>query len=92
MNAAGWRARAGRSAVRRSSSRISCAWSTLGRYIPTPDLQPPQELDPLFGAFARAFLAEHAVEIKPKTREFYENLLEQHLASYFEKQRVSQLS
>jgi Phage integrase, N-terminal SAM-like domain len=46
----------------------------------------------LFGAFARAFLAEHAVEIKPATREFYENLLEQHLAPYFEKLRLTQIS
>jgi integrase len=63
-----------------------------GAYVPAPDARPSQEQDPLFGAFARAFLAEHAVEIKPKTREFYENLLEQHLAPYFEKQRLTQIS
>jgi len=63
-----------------------------GAYVPTPDARPTEEQDPLFGAFARAFLAEHAVEIKPATREFYENLLEQHLAPYFEKQRLTQIS
>lgn len=63
-----------------------------GAYVPTPDARPPHEQDPLFGAFARAFLAEHAVEIKPKTREFYENLLEQHPAPQFEKQRLTQIS
>jgi integrase len=63
-----------------------------GAYVPTPDARPSQEQDPLFGVFARAFLAEHAVEIKPKTREFYENLLEQHVAPYFEKQRLTQIS
>jgi integrase len=63
-----------------------------GAYLPTPDARPTEEQDPLFGSFARAFLAEHAVEIKPKTREFYENLLEQHLAPYFEKQRLTQIS
>jgi len=61
-------------------------------YAPTPDARPYEERDPLFGAFARTFLAEHAVEIKPATREFYENLLEQHLAPHFEKQRVTQIS
>jgi Phage integrase, N-terminal SAM-like domain len=63
-----------------------------GAYVATPDARPTQEQDPLFGGFARAFLAEHAVEVKPKTREFYENLLEQHLAPYFEKQRLTQIS
>jgi integrase len=63
-----------------------------GAYIPTPDARPSQEQDPLFGAFARAFLAEHAGEIKPKTREFYDNLLEQHPAPYFEKPRLTQIS
>jgi hypothetical protein len=36
-----------------------------GAYVPTADARPSEEQDPLFGAFARAFLAEHAVEIKP---------------------------
>ena len=63
-----------------------------GAYFSTPNARPPHEQDPLFGAFARALLAEHAVEVKPKTREFYENLLEQHLAPQFEKQRLTQIS
>ncbi len=63
-----------------------------GAYVPTPDARPSEEQDPLFGPFARAFLAEHAVEIKPATRGFYENLLEQHLAPYFEKQHLTQIS
>lgn len=63
-----------------------------GAYVPSPDARPTEEQDPLFGLFARAFLAEHAVEIRPKTREFYANLLEQHLAPYFEKQRLTQIS
>ena len=63
-----------------------------GAYVPTPDARPTEEQDPLFGGFARAFLAEHAVEIGPKTRAFYANLLENHLAPYFEKRRLTQIS
>ena len=63
-----------------------------GAYVPTPDARPTEEQDPLFGGFARAFLAEHAVEIGPKTRAFYANLLENHLAPYFDKRRLSQIS
>jgi integrase len=63
-----------------------------GAYAPTPDARPTREQDPLFGVFARAFLAEHAVEVKPATREFYENVLEQHVAPYFEKRRLTQIT
>ena len=63
-----------------------------GAYVPTPDARPTEEQDPLFGGFARAFLAEHAVEIGPKTRAFYANLLENLLAPYFEKRRLTQIS
>ncbi|HEY3946000.1 MAG TPA: hypothetical protein VGL78_12305 [Solirubrobacteraceae bacterium] len=74
------------------SSRTFVRLVQAGAYVPTPDARLSQEQDPLFGAFARAFLAEHAVEITPKTCEFYENLLEQHLAPYCEKQRLTQIS
>ena len=34
-----------------------------GVYRPTPDAVLTEDRDPIFGAFARAFLAEHAVEV-----------------------------
>jgi integrase len=63
-----------------------------GVYIPTPDTAPIEERDPLFGQFARSFLAEHAVEIVPNTRAFYAGLLEHHLSAYFEQSRLSQIT
>ena len=63
-----------------------------GVYIPTPDTVPIEERDPLFGQFARSFLAEHAVEIVPNTRAFYAGLLEHHLSAYFEQSRLSQIT
>lgn len=85
------RARAGRAGARRSSLRTSCVWS---RRAPTCRLRihGHRRSRLRYSASLRAFLAEHAVEIKPATREFYENLLEQHLAPYFEKQRLTQIS
>ncbi len=61
-------------------------------YIPTPDAVPTEDRDPAFGAFARTFLAEHAVETAPNTRDLNENLLEHHLAPYFERLRLSQIT
>jgi integrase len=61
-------------------------------YIPTPDAVPTEDRDPAFGAFARTFLAEHAVETAPNTRDLNENLLEHHLAPYFERIRLSQIT
>ena len=63
-----------------------------GVYTPTPDAIPIEERDPLFGQFARSFLAEHAVEIGPNTRAFYAGLLEHHLSAYFEQSRLSQIT
>ncbi len=63
-----------------------------GVYRPTPDAVPTEDRDPIFGAFARAFLAEHAVEVKPNTRDLDENLLEHHLAPFFEQIRLSQIT
>jgi len=60
-----------------------------GVYLPTPDTIPVEERDPLFGQFARSFLAEHAVEVGPNTRAFYAGLLAHHLAPYFEHSRLS---
>jgi integrase len=60
-------------------------------YVPTPDVVPTAERDPCFGPFARAYLAEHAVEIRPNTRDFYDGLLENHLAPFFEQTRLSQI-
>ena len=63
-----------------------------GVYVPTPDRVPIEERDPVFGQFARSFLAEHAVEIGPNTRAFYAGLLEHHLSPYFEQSRLSQIT
>ncbi len=63
-----------------------------GVYRPTPDAVPTEERDPIFGAFARAFLAEHAIEVKPNTRDLDENLLEHHLAPVFDRMRLSQIT
>jgi len=63
-----------------------------GVYRPTPDAVPTEERDPIFGAFARAFLAEHAIEVKPNTRDLNENLLEHHLAPVFDRMRLSQIT
>ncbi len=63
-----------------------------GAYRPTPDAVPTDESDPLFGAFARAFLAEHAVETATSTRDLNENLLEHHLAPYFGRLRLTQIT
>ena len=61
-------------------------------YVPTPDAVPTEDRDPTFGAFARTFLAEHAVETARNTRDLNENLLEHHLAPYFERIRLSQIT
>jgi integrase len=55
-----------------------------GTYVPTPDITPTVEADPSFGSFARVYLAEHAVEIRPNTRRFYDGILEHQLAPSFE--------
>jgi integrase len=59
-----------------------------GLYIPTPDVGVPDERNPYFGGFARSYLAEHAIEITSNTREFYANLLRNHLEPYFAKRRL----
>jgi hypothetical protein len=61
-------------------------------YVPTPDAVATEDRDPPFGAFARTFLAEHAVETAENTRDLNENLLEHHLAPYFERIRLSQIT
>ena len=61
-------------------------------YVPTPDAVPTEDRDPPFGAFARTFLAEHAVETARNTQDLNENLLEHHLAPYFERIRLSQIT
>ena len=63
-----------------------------GVYVPTPDSVPTEDRDPLFGAFARSFLAEHAVETAANTRDLNEHLLEHHLAPYFDRIRLSQIT
>jgi integrase len=63
-----------------------------GTYVPTPDAVPTAERDPLFGPFARSFLAEHAVEIAPNTRSFYAGLLDHHLAAFFDDKRLTEIS
>jgi|ERR1035438_10369390 hypothetical protein len=63
-----------------------------GVYRPTPDAVPTEDRDPIFGAFVRAFLAEHAIEVKPNTRDLNENLLEHHLAPVFDHMRLSQIT
>jgi hypothetical protein len=65
---------------------------TARAYVPTPDAVPTEDHDPPFGAFARTFLAEHAVETARNTQDLNENLLEHHLAPYFERIRLSQIT
>lgn len=61
-------------------------------YRPTPDAVPTDERDPIFGEFARAFLAEHAIETATSTRELNENLLENHLAPFFGRLRLTHIT
>lgn len=63
-----------------------------GLYEPTPDIVPVEDRDPVFAPFARAFLAEHAVETAPNTRELNRGLLDNHLMPYFGKLRISQIT
>ena len=62
-----------------------------GLYVPTADVVPIEDRDPFFGPFARSFLAEHGIEISANTREFYTNLLDNHLEPYFAKLRLSEI-
>lgn len=64
----------------------------LGIFRPTEDLPPITHSDPLFDDFAREFLTEHAVEIKPRTREFYEATWRNHLSPAFGHPRLSQIT
>lgn len=61
-------------------------------YRPTPDAVPTDERDPMFGEFARAFLAEHAIETAISTRDLNENLLESHLIPFFGRLRLTQIT
>jgi integrase len=63
-----------------------------GIYVPTADIVASEERNPYFGAFARSFLAEHGIEIRANTRDFYANLLHNHLDPYFGKHRLSEVS
>ena len=65
---------------------------TSGLYTPTGEPDTSDDRDPKFGPFARSFLKDHAVEIRPNTRAFYDNLLEHQLAPYFEDLRLSQIT
>jgi integrase len=62
-----------------------------GTYRPTPDVAPTPEHDPLFLPYARDYLAEHAIEIRPNTRDFYDGLLRNHLAPYFKDTRLTEI-
>ena len=86
------RARDGRTAARRSSSRTSSGSSRPGHTSRHRTPYRPRIATRRFGAFARTFLAEHAVETAPNTRDLNENLLEHHLAPYFERIRLSQIT
>jgi integrase len=61
-------------------------------YVPTPDAVATEDRDPPFGTFARTFLAEHAVETAENTRDLNANLLEHHVAPYFERIRLTQIT
>ena len=63
-----------------------------GLYAPTPDIVPVEDRDPVFAPFARAFLAEHAVETAPNTRDLNCGLLDNHLMPYFGNLRLSQIT
>ena len=63
-----------------------------GLYTPTADVETADDRDPKFGQFARSFLVEHAVEIRPNSRAFYDGLLEHQLAPYFAELRLSQIT
>jgi integrase len=92
MSAAAWRAKDGRTAALRSSSGASSGSFRPGCTCQHRMPSPTEDRDPLFGAFARAFLAEHAVETAGNTRDLNENLLEHHLAPYLDRMRLSQIS
>lgn len=59
-----------------------------GLYVLTADVILPEERNPYFGTFARSYLAEHGIETTETTREFYANLLYNHLEPYFAKRRL----
>jgi integrase len=63
-----------------------------GLYVPTTDVMAAEDRNPYFGVFARSYLAEHAVETAGNTQDLNENLLEHHLAPYFERVRLSQIT
>ncbi len=63
-----------------------------GLYEPTPDIVPVEDRDPAFAPFARAFLAEHAVETAVNTRDLNRGLLDNHLMPYFGNLRLSQIT
>jgi integrase len=63
-----------------------------GVYEPTPDIVPVEDRDPVFAPFARAFLAEHAVETASNTRELNRGLLHNHLMPYLGALRLSQIT
>jgi integrase len=63
-----------------------------GTYVPTPDITPTAEVDPRFGPFARAYLAEHAVEIRPSTVRFYDGILERQLSPFFNDTPLTQIT
>jgi hypothetical protein len=64
-----------------------------GRYVPPSDEQlDPEDSDPLFGDFACAVIAEHAITVEEKTREFNDNMLRNHLLPEFEDLRLSEIT
>jgi hypothetical protein len=77
---AAWRARDSRAGARRSSLRTSSGSLRQACTGRRPMPSRPRSATRSLGAFARAFLAEHAIEVKPNTRDLNENLLEHHLA------------
>ncbi len=91
-SAAAWPAKAGRSAGQSFELESFENEVATGTYVPTPDITPTAEANPPFGPFARAYLAEHAVEIRPNTRRFYDGILAHQLAPSFEDTRLTQIT
>jgi hypothetical protein len=59
-----------------------------GLYVPTADVVVPEARNPYFGPFARSYLAEHGIETTESTRDFYANLLHNHLEPHFANRRM----
>jgi integrase len=63
-----------------------------GAYAAPQEPLDEDDADPLFGLFAPAVLAEHAVTVAPNTRDFNSNMLRNHLLPELAKLRLSEIT